>query len=865
MSNQYFLSPQKKPAVQLKSNAMISFFKSFLQRSSWLNLLALSLIAGILTGLLAVYQIGFTSYAAEVESLAEYQPGEITKVYAEDGKTIIGELALERRVPLAYEEIPEKMKQAVLAIEDLRFRDHMGIDIIRVGGATLKNILTFSKREGASTLTQQVARQLFLKSEKTWTRKIREMIYALQIERYYTKDQIMTLYCNQINLGGGAYGIEAASNYYFGKKLKDCKLEEFAMLAAIPKSPTNYNPARNPETALKRRNLVLNAMADAGFIEESEAEAAKSRPIKLNLSEAKKSDRGPFAYIIEDVRKELAQLAEERGAQDAMNIYSAGLSIYTTIDPDAQKYMQKVIHDRLKGYDHRKGGWRGNLINVIEKENADLETYHNETWAATAPEKGEIVTGLITEVNAQGAKVSFGNYSATVGAKETQWTRKTPAGIFKRGDLANFNVLEVDTEKKTVSVELEQNPEIQAGMVLIDSKNGEIKAEVGGYDFALSKFNHATQALRQTGSVFKPFIYSTAIEEGLKPDDVVSDTPFSRAGWAPHNYDNSYKGSMPIKTALAQSRNIPAVRILDEVGVNQAAKMVQRFGLPNPMAPSLASALGATEEPLLAMVSAYSTFPNKGIRIEPHRIRKIVDREGRVIEEAKPKEFRVIHEYVAGTMVQLMRGVVTSGTAKAANGLQGHLIAGKTGTVNDFTDAWFIGYTPRYTCGNWIGYSENKKSLGHGESGGSAALPFWIDFMRHYLANKERDNFYKIPEAPKEIKDAIRARDKDRSEDSVEAAKKRANRYNPGDRIPILRTADGGISSDAPNSLKDLDDKPTVIEKSAPAPEKVAPTPPPTPRPEPRPRITTPEPKTVEQEGGGKKGKKGKASDDPPQ
>ena len=229
MSNQYFLSPQKKPAVQLKSNAMISFFKSFLQRSSWLNLLALSLIAGILTGLLAVYQIGFTSYAAEVESLAEYQPGEITKVYAEDGKTIIGELALERRVPLAYEEIPEKMKQAVLAIEDLRFRDHMGIDIIRVGGATLKNILTFSKREGASTLTQQVARQLFLKSEKTWTRKIREMIYALQIERNYTKDQIMTLYCNQINLGGGAYGIEAASNYYFGKKLKDCKLEEFAM------------------------------------------------------------------------------------------------------------------------------------------------------------------------------------------------------------------------------------------------------------------------------------------------------------------------------------------------------------------------------------------------------------------------------------------------------------------------------------------------------------------------------------------------------------------------------------------------------------------------------------------------------------
>ncbi len=832
-------------------NKLVAVIEGFLRRSTLVTLIVLALLAGGLTGLLLAYQVGFTTYAAEVESLSEYQPGEITKVYADDGKTVIGELALERRVPLVYEQIPEKMKQAILAIEDTRFREHMGVDFWRLGGAVIKNVLSFSRKEGASTLTQQVSRMLYLKTEKTWTRKFRELIYTLQIERYYTKDQIMTLYCNMINLGGGAYGIEAAANYYFSKSIKELSVEEYALLAAIPKSPTNYNPTRNPKAATTRRNLVLQAMEEQGFISQSDCDAAKARPIKLNLDEARKNDRGPYAYVIEDIRQELNKVAAEQGMQDSMNIYRSGLSIYTTIDAEAQKQATDAVRKQLRRYDRRRG-WRGGLENVLAAEGGDLEGYRHETWSSTTPEQREFMLGLVKEVNPQGATVNFGLYNALVTAKETQWTNKPPSALFKKGDLAYFSVQAVDRDKKMVTVELEQSPEIQAAIVLIDAKTGEVKAEVGGYDFSMGKFNHATQANRQTGSAFKPFIYSAAIEDGLKPDDNVSDSPFTRGGWTPHNYDNTYKGIIPIKTALALSRNIPAVRILDEIGINKAVNMVKRFGLPNQMAPFLPSALGATEEPLMAMVSAYSAFPNKGIRIEPFRVRKVVDREGREVFKAEPKEFRVMHEYVAGTMVQLMRGVVQSGTARGINGLQGHELAGKTGTVNDFTDAWFIGYTPRYVCGDWIGYSDSKKTLGKGESGTSAALPFWQDFMRQYLADKPRDSFYKVPEVPKEIKDRQRERDKDRFSDQSRLLAKK------GDSLPISQTKGDSIPNIDPLANQVVTPPPPVMEKATLPPPVAAPTPTPTPKLEPpRPRLTVPEPK-AEPESKGKKGKKGK-------
>lgn len=759
--------------------------EEFLRRSTLLALVALSVIAGGLTGLVIAYQASFTSFAAEVENLADYRPSEITKVYADDGQTVIGELALERRVPLEYEQIPDQMKKAILAIEDTRFEQHLGIDPVRIIASVVKNVTLGRRAQGASTLTQQLARELFLKKEKTYIRKIREIAYALQLERYYTKEQIMTLYCNLFFLGGGAYGFEAASNYYFSKPLKDLKLEQYALLAAIPKSPTQYSPVLRPQAAKERRNLVLQSMVEAGFISQAQADEAKATPIKLDLDEARnKNDHSPYAYFVEEVRKELGRLAAEKYSQEPMYIYRAGLSVYTTLDAQAQRQATLAVRKWLRKWDHVRG-WRGGLENILENGKEDIDSYKDPSWTYGAPEVGEAVTGLVKDVNSLGALVSFGRYTATVTAKETQWTGKTPQAIFKRGDLAEFLVEGVDEAKRTLTVKLDQSPEVQGALVLLDAKTGEIKAMVGGYDYGQNKFNHATQANRQTGSAFKPFIYTTAIEEGLKPDDVINDAPFRRGNWEPHNYDNKFMGPMPMKKALALSRNIPAVRVLDEVGVNNATKVVRRFGLPNPMAPFLPSALGATEEPLLAMVSAYSTFPNKGVRVEPVKIRRVVDRDGRVLDEMKPKSYKVTSEYVAAQMVSMMRGAVEFGTAVSAQAL-GRELAGKTGTVNDYTDAWFIGYTPSLVCGTWIGYSSEKRSLGKGASGASAALPFWLDFMKEYLKDKPKEKFDPVPPVPDELKEVQAARAKEHAAEVAKAASERGDILPATSDVPDL-------------------------------------------------------------------------------
>lgn len=830
-----------------------AWLEDFLRRSTLLALIVLSVIAGGLTGLVLAYQASFTSFAAEVENLADYRPSEITKVYADDGTTVIGELALERRVPLEYEEIPDMMKKAVLAIEDMRFEDHMGIDPVRMVGSLIKNVTLGRRAQGASTLTQQLARELFLKKEKTYIRKIREIAYAIQMERYYTKEQIMTLYCNLFFLGGGAYGFEAASNYYFSKHLKDLSLEEYALLAAIPKSPTQYSPVLNPKAAKTRRDLVLQSMADANFISQQQCDEAKAKPIKLDLDEARnKNDRTPYAYFVEEVRKELGRIANEKYSQEPMYIYRAGLSVYTTIDAKAQQQATSAVRKWLRKWDHARG-WRGGLENILEKEGVDLDSYRHPTWTYSAPEVGEAVTGLVKEVNEKGAVVSFGRYIANVTAKETQWTGKSPQAILKRGDLAEFLVEGVDDAHKTLSVKLDQDPEVQGALVLLDAKTGEVKAMVGGYDFGKNKFNHATQANRQTGSAFKPFIYATAIEEGLKPDDVINDAPFKRGNWEPHNYDNRYMGPMPMKKALALSRNIPAVRVLDEVGVNNATKMVRRLGLPNPMAPFLPSALGATEEPLISMVSAYSTFPNNGVRIEPVKIRKVVDRDGVVIDEAKPKSYKVLSDYVAAQMVSMMRGTVEFGTAVSAQAL-GRELAGKTGTVNDYTDAWFIGYTPSLVCGTWIGYSSEKKSLGKSASGASAALPFWLDFMQQYMKDKPKERFGPVPDVPDELKGIQAERAKER-------AKELAKMSDKGDMLPANIPDLDPLAVPAPTRPGNEN------EKSSPPPvmeTKVAPKPASEPvKQENRPRVVVPsnESKPQQPEERVKKGKKGKVDD----
>lgn len=770
---------------------IIARLEGFFRQSSIASLIVLAVIAGGVSGLLFANQLGFSSYADDVDSLADYRPAEVTKVYADDGQTEIGELSLERRIPIEYKDIPEKLKEAILAIEDTRFYDHIGLDPVRMMGAAIQNLVRNRRAQGASTLTQQLARDLFLSREKTYTRKIKEMIYALQIERIYTKEQILTLYCNKIFLGGGAYGFEAAANYFFSKHLNELSTEQYAMLAALPKGPQQFSPIHHPKAARDRRNLVVQSMVDVGYISSSEGEQIKAKGLGLNLDDQRgKSDRSPYAYFLEEVRQELQKIMVERHEQNAMEVYTAGLSVYTTIDAKAQLWAVDAVRKGARNY-MKRHGWRVKFDNILTMDDGEgegkpvtVETYTHPSWIAV-PRAGDTITGLIKDVDAAGARVSFGSYSAAITAANTEALEKSPSKLFKRGDLAQFKIEEVDSAKKQLRVSLEPEPEVQAALVMVEAKTGEIKAMVGGYNFSTSKFNHATQANRQTGSAFKPFVYATAIEQGLKPDDIVDDSPFKRGTWEPHNYDDTFMGAMPIRKAFAQSRNIPAVRILEEIGVRNTADMVKRMGLPNPMAPFLPSALGATEEPLLSMVSAYSVFPNKGARVEPVRIRKIVDRDGNVLDQAQPERFKVISSYVAGQMVDMMRGVVLQGTARAATSI-GHDLAGKTGTVNDFTDAWFIGYSPSVVTGVWIGYSDAKKPLGKSESGASAALPFWIDFMSKYLKDKPKEKFDRIPEVPDEMRgvQAQRAR-----EHAAELARIAAR---GGDILP-------GGSNDLPN------------------------------------------------------------------
>jgi penicillin-binding protein 1A len=729
-----------------------NWLQEFFRRHTFLALLILSMIAGMMFGAAVAYQASMTEEAQQVAALANYRPNLVTQVLADDGKTIIGEFSLERRVPVTYDQIPERLKQAIWAIEDDRFFHHIGVDPIRMIKAAYKNILLGRKAEGASTLTQQLARALFLSPEKTYTRKIKEILVALQIEHQYTKEQIMEMYCNQVFLGGGAYGFGAAAQYYFSKQLKDLTLEECALLAGLPQAPSLYSPTRDERAAIERRNVVLLRMFQEGYITEQEYNRARQAKLNLNINSQLGSNDSIYGYFVEEVRQEME---DTFGTQQT---HAGGMKIYTTLDVKAQREAVRAVRRGLHAYQDRHGKrWRGNLKNVLESRLVrDLAHYSHPDWMGDYV-PGEYIYGLVTEVEGGRAKVRFGDCRAILTEAGTRWTGSPPGKLLRVGDLAIFRVLKVDDQNKTLEVSLDQLPAVDGALVCIESKTGEVKAMVGGYDFATRKFNNATQGERQTGSAFKPFIYAAAIEAGFTPDTIVNAGPFVDpvTGWTPRNYDGSTGGGMlPLRVALQQSLNVVAVRLLSIVGVDRGAEMVKRFGLPNPMKRVLPSALGATEEPLFDMVSAYSAFSNQGVRMKPHLVRKVTDADGNPIWEWKPEYYRVISPYVAAQMQDMMRAVVTGGTAASIMSnkeLAKRNICGKTGTVNDFTDAWFIGYTPSYAAGVWIGYPGQRKSLGNKEAGSVAALPMWIQFMEKFLADKPNDSFPKAPPPDREI------------------------------------------------------------------------------------------------------------------
>jgi len=677
---------------------------------------------GTMAGLLIVYSTDLP----QISELERYRPSTITELYDDQGRQI-GSFALQRRVLASYDDFPKVLRDAIISTEDKTFETHWGINFWRVFGATYRDVTSSSRAQGASTLTMQLSRNLFLSPERHFSRKMQEALLALQIERRFTKQQIFTLYCNQIFLGHGVYGFEAGAQYYFNKHAKDLKLEEAALLAGLPKAPVAYSPINAPDKALKRRNLVINNMLEDGKITAEEAGRAKTTPLHLNIQ----PDRSPAPYFVEEVRR---YLEKKYGADE---VHEGGLRVYTSLDLDLQKSATQALLDGLAAYE-RRHEWKGHLKNAAQNGES-ISKYQDPDWQMPMA-AGDYVNALVVDIGLQFCKLKLGRYSASLGPAELAWTgRKFPKNLLTPGDIVYVKILALNADG-SARVSLEQDSGAQGALLAIDNATGDIKAMVGGRDYGESKFNRATQAQRQAGSSFKPFVFTAAVDQGAEPDDIILDAPttFNSAGvpYAPHNFDHKFEGSITLRHALAESRNIPAVKLAQKVGMPTVADYARRFGITSPILPFLPVALGAADLTLYEQTAAYTVFPNDGLRIEPRYIRKVTDYEGHVLEQDFPDAKDVISQRTARTMVSLLEEVVKHGTASSAKKLN-HPVAGKTGTTNDYTDAWFVGFTPSVTCGVWVGFDE-KKNLGDNETGGHAALPIWLDFMRTVIADPAR-------------------------------------------------------------------------------------------------------------------------------
>ncbi|PYT76211.1 MAG: penicillin-binding protein [Acidobacteria bacterium] len=683
-------------------------------------LLLCSILFGTACGLLFVY----ASDLPEIRALETYRPNVVTEIYADDGQ-LVGSFALQRRILMTYEQCPRVLYHAVTAIEDQHFEQHWGIDFPRMFTAALRHITRGRRAGGASTITMQLAGNLFLdRSDISFRRKAEETLLALQIERRYSKPQIFTMYANQVYLAHGNYGFAAAAQFYFGKPVTDLTLREAALLAGMINGP-KYSPLLNPQGALARRNLVLHRMREEGKITAQEEATAMSSPLGLHI-QYPRNDLAP--YFFEEIRKYL----EEKYGTAA--VHERGLRVYTTLNVHMQQAANQAVRDGLHAYE-RHHGWKGNLPNVVRDNLGKLDTYEDEDWRH-AIEKGSYVTGLVLSVNDRDALIKIGPYRAILSAPDFVWTgRKKPSELLKVGDLAQFSIQEL--RSTTARVQLEQQPGPQGALLCIDNATGEIKAMVGGYSFEDSKFNRATQALRQVGSSFKIYVYADALEKGASPFDTIVDAPFTTISggqpYTPHNYDEKFEGTITLRRALAGSRNVPAVKLAEKEGINTVVDMARRFGITTPLPPYLPLALGAADMKLIEHVSAFTVFPNDGIRIDPYMIRRVTSYDGALLEEAHPEVHDVISPEVARTMTAMLEEVIKFGTGVAAKAL-GRPAAGKTGTTQDYTDAWFIGYTPQITAGVWVGFDDKQISLGKRETGARAALPIWREFMEGALA-----------------------------------------------------------------------------------------------------------------------------------
>ena len=731
----------------------------------------LSALLFLISGALLFFY--YSHHLPDFTPLKERRLNAYSIVYSEEDE-VVGKFLMDNRIPVSYEQIPKQLVKAFIAAEDAEFFQHKGVDYKGILRAMFKNLLARRIVQGGSTITQQVTKTFFLTPKRSVLRKLREVAYAFGLERDLTKEEILTLYLNNIYLGNGAYGVEAASESYFNKRAEQLNLAEMAMMAGLAKAPSRYSPVNNFRRAKDRQAYVLTRMTELGIISQEQKEKALRIPLKIQSRESAYFSKAP--YFTELIRQ---QVERKYGKE---KLYQQGLRIYTTLDLSLQRAAQRSVDTGLRELDKREG-FRGPLRTLSPKEVKELLNRRKES-SRPLPQN-EVFEGVILSrddskkfytvwVEDRKGILPFSEMSWALTIKPTPSYKpqkvKTPGDLLSPGDVVYVRLKESPKKDQSPLFVLEQEPLVQGALLCLDPKTGYVRAMVGGRDFSESQFNRAISSRRQPGSAFKPVIYAAALEKGYTPSTILMDSPVEYsdpdgAYWAPKNYDQDFMGPITFRNALAHSRNVVTVKILEDIGVGYALKFIKRLGIESPIKRDLSIALGTSGVSMPELTSAFAVFANGGERVKPIFLKKIVTMEGEVLEENTPyiemeekeeeedtseapspvlKE-RVISPQNAFIMTHLLQGVVQHGTGQRAKVL-GRPVAGKTGTSSDYSDAWFVGYTPSLLAGVWVGF-DDKTSLGKNETGARAALPIWISFMDRALRNTPVET----PKPPKGI------------------------------------------------------------------------------------------------------------------
>ena len=745
----------------------------------------LSFLASTALLFIIVFAIAITYGLAKINitlpdyrQLADYEPPVTTRLFAGDGQLMM-EYAAEKRLFVPIEKIPERVKNAFIAAEDKHFYQHSGVDYTGIARAIVGNIKNYGtgrRPAGASTITQQVAKNFLLSSELSYTRKIKEAILARRISKAFSKEHVLELYLNEIYLGNRSYGVAAAAMNYFGKSLDELEIQEIAYLAALPKGPNNYNPKTKYDAAVARRNWVIGRMVEDGYISEDEANEAKEKP--LVVTERKSGFLEGTEYYSEEVRRSISHNFGDEA------LYQGGLIVRTTIDPKIQEIATKAFRKGLLAYDSRHG-WRGATANIKIDENYKENLQKTTLTAGAEPdwEKAVVIktTDTKAEIETAAEKKGFIPMSSL---KWARWSEKGKnmgpepqkiSDVLKKGDV--IYVVKSNSENAQENqYDLKQVPEVEGAFAVMEPHTGKVLALVGGFSFAKSQFNRATQAYRQTGSTFKPFVYLTALELGYSPTDLILDAPFvldqgvGMPKWKPVNYSKKFYGLMTLRRGVELSKNLMTVRLAQDIGMDKIVEMSKRIGVNDHLPPYLSSSLGAADTRLIDMVGAYSVIVNGGKKVQPYLIERIQDRKGKTIykheqtpcDECKAErwenqpapDFIAVREQIvdplsAYQMTSILEGVATRGTGARLNSLHRHL-AGKTGTTNETKDAWFVGFSPDLVAGVYVGFDE-PRSLGRVETGAQAALPIFYDFMQDALKDVP-DTSFRIPQGIKLVR-----------------------------------------------------------------------------------------------------------------